>query len=112
MERKDKVEEEDYTTIDKKFNETHDNLEITLVKWEEFKDDKKAIESHFESVFKEYSILREYINDYTFAIPSTFFSMYQVKLDTFIENYNKQKDIAIPKKKFAFKKKDKNVAKK
>lgn len=63
-------------------------------------------------MFKTYSSLREYVNDYTFAIPSTFFSLYQQKLDAFIETYNKQKDLAIPKKKFAFKKKDKNIAKK
>ena len=67
---------------------------------------------HFESVFKTYSELREYVNNYTFAIPSTFFSLYQQKLDAFVEHYNKQKDQAIPKKKFAFKKKDKNIAKK
>ena len=112
MEREHKVDEEDYMTIDKKFNDTHLNLEIGLTKWEESKGDKKAIEAHFENLFSEYSVLRQYINDYTFAIPSTLFSSYQTKLDAFVQDYNKQKDIAIPKKKFAFKKKDKNVEKK
>ena len=112
VEREHKNEDEDYTTIDKKFNETHDSLETELIKWNDFKDDKTAIEKHFDSLFKTYSELREYVNDYTFAIPSTFFSLYQQKLDAFIEAYNKQKDLAIPKKKFAFKKKDKNIAKK
>ena len=99
-------------TIDKKFNETYGNLEIGLTTWEESKGDKKAIEVHFENLFKQYGTLRQYVNDYTFAIPSTIFAAYQTKLDEFVVLYNKQKDLAIPKKKFAFKKKDKNVEKK
>ena len=76
-EREHKNEDEDYTTIDKKFNEIHDSLEIELVKWNDFKDDKTAIAEHFEKMFKTYSELRDYVNNYTFAIPSTFFSLYQ-----------------------------------
>ena len=75
-----------------------------MTTWEilETKDEK---EQFFTQLFEKFKDLREYINMYTFAIPATFFSLYQQKLDNFNDVYNVQKDLALPKKKFSFAKK-------
>ena len=90
--------------IDKKFNHQNEEINAELEQWKTLKN-KDEIEEHFSKVFAKYQALREYINMYTFAIPATFFSLYQTKMDLFVETYNKQKDVALPKKKFTFAKK-------
>ena len=87
VERENKADDEDYLTIDKKFNEQIDQLNIDLTRWSELQ--KSEIDGYFKEVFERYQALREYVNMYTFAIPATFFSLYQQKLDTFNEVYNK-----------------------
>ena len=102
------VEEEDYTVIDQKFNERFQQLELNLVSWADKVGAgaaKEAIEAYFEQVFAEFKELREYVNNYTFAIPAAFFSGYQQKLNAFNDAYIQQKDQALPKKKFTFAKK-------
>lgn len=56
--------------------------------------------------------MRELVNNYTFVIPNYLFSQYNQRLETFNTDYLKVKDQALPKKKFSFAGKSKNVAKK
>ena len=108
LESETKAEDEDYLQIDARFNSSFEQMELDLVSWKDKVQDakdKSEVEKYFESVFDQFKVLREYINNYTFAIPSTFFSQYQNKLIEYQYNYNKVKDSALPKKKFAFAKK-------
>ena len=51
------------------------------------------------------------MNNYTFAIPQSFFGLYNQRLQQFQENFNTQKELALPKKKFSFASKKQNVKK-
>lgn len=73
--------------------------------------DKVAVQKYFDDVFAKYQSLREFVNNYTFAIPIANFSSYQTKLQQFQDNFGKHKDQAIPKKKFSFVKKSANTVK-
>jgi len=42
--------------------------------------DKVAVQKYFDDVFAKYQSLREFVNNYTFAIPIANFSSYQTKL--------------------------------
>jgi hypothetical protein len=107
-----KAEDEDYVQIDLKFNAKWAKIEEGTDKWQETvkdKNDKEEVGAHFDGVFETYKELREYVNNYTFAIPSALFSQYQAKLNEFPHHFNRVKTEALPKKKFAFAKKGQNM---
>jgi uncharacterized protein YpuA (DUF1002 family) len=74
--RENKADDEDYEQIDNKFNKIFAELNVVLTQWNDLTN-KEEIETFFEQVFAKFSSLREYVNMYTFAIPATFFSLYQ-----------------------------------
>ena len=77
MEQRDKAEDEDYQTIDIKFNKQFDQIEATLVSWKESSGEgNDNITAYFDKIYEDFKQLREYVNIYTFAIPSHFFSTY------------------------------------
>ena len=80
-EGKEKAEDEDYQSIDAKFNEKYDQLEADLACWSSQivdgnKPDKAFYEKYFAEIFSRFTELREYVNNYTFAIPPAFFAGY------------------------------------
>ena len=79
QEREHKAEDEDWETIDLKFNKECSEIELELMSWQEnISDtkDKEAVQKYFDGVFGKYQQLREYVNNYTFAIPVANFSTY------------------------------------
>ena len=77
VESKDKAEDEDYKTIDIKFNKQFDLIEAVLASWKESSGEgTDNITAYFDKVYEEFKQLREYVNIYTFAIPSHFFATY------------------------------------
>jgi len=71
-----------------------DVIEQKLVAWADNVDakEKEEVEKYFDELFDKYKELREYINNYTFAIPVVLFSGYQSKLITFTDSFSKIKD--------------------
>ena len=77
----DKADDEDYMLIDKKFTADYEQLENNLVSWEGQGLDKEGLEAHFEDVFKQYTALQEYVNNYAFVIPKSYFGLYCTRLN-------------------------------
>jgi hypothetical protein len=42
---------------------------VDLSKWQQFPEDKQAVEKHFEDMFIRYKELREYIANYSYSLP-------------------------------------------
>ena len=70
--------------------------------WKTLGDDRNLIEKHFEEVFSEFKALRDYVANYSYSIVAYNLQSYQANLDSLNEAINKEKEIALPKKKFAF----------
>ena len=73
-----------------------------MPQWKGCNDDKAQIEKHFEEVFTKYKDLRDYVANFSYSIPAYNLQNYQSSLDSLNEIINKEKDNALPKKKFAF----------
>jgi hypothetical protein len=70
--------------------------------WKSMGEDRNLIEKHFEEVFAEFKALREYVASYSYSISPYHLQSYQASLDSLNEAINKEKEVALPKKKFAF----------
>ena len=78
-ESENKADDEDYLKIDARFNEEFAQIDSAIDKWDTHVVDKKnkdEVEAHFNGTVDKFKELREYINNYTFVIPSTLFSQY------------------------------------
>jgi hypothetical protein len=65
-------------------------------------DDKTKIEGHFDELFNRFKELRQYIANYSYIIPAYNLQTYNSSLDYMNDCIAKEKDTALPKKKFCF----------
>ena len=77
-------------------------IRARVPQWKALGDDRTLIERHFEDVFAEYKALREYVANYSYSIVAHNLQTYQANLDSLNEAINKEKEVALPKKKFTF----------
>ena len=99
---KEKDPEEDFKAIDGKYGRDIEEIRQGLQHWKNFGEDRGAIEKHFEELHGKFKELREYIANYSYIIPSYNLQTYQQQLDTINESIVKEKEVALPKKKFTF----------
>mmetsp|Transcript_29945 Transcript_29945/g.26505 ORF Transcript_29945/g.26505 Transcript_29945/m.26505 type:complete len:291 (-) Transcript_29945:170-1042(-) len=100
---KDVIEEEDADFIQSKLKAYITKINEDLPKYEDLKKDKKAVEAHFDELFKVFIELRDYLANILFCLPSYTQQSFQKEVDALHETLNKEKDKAIPKSKFSFK---------
>jgi hypothetical protein len=106
----EKLPEEDFDLIDQYFSSSYQTLEAKVLNWGSLEGaTTEQFEAYFAEVHAEFVKLREYITDYQYAIPTGMFSRYQSTLANFETVFSEQKDLAMPKKKFAFKRKGKTA---
>jgi hypothetical protein len=80
-----------------------EEIKSIIGKWRDIEgQDRGFIEAHFEEVFAKFKELREYIATYAYSIPTYLLQNYQQHLDQTNEQINKEKEQALPKKKFTF----------
>ena len=91
---------EDFNYIDQKFIITLSAINKDIEAWKEI--NKEKYEEFFESLFCRYKDLRDYISNYSYSVPSYNLQSYQTQLDTLNTAIASEKDVAIPKKKFTF----------
>ena len=101
--------EEDYELIDQYFVSTNQALTKRVTEWAEPLSGKTPDEmtKYFDAIHDDYIALRDHVSNYQYAIPTGMFSRYQQALSQLNDLLLEQKDIAIPKKKFAFARKAK-----
>ena len=66
---KDKDPDEDFKNIDQKFQQALLSIQVDISKWQQFPEDKPAVEKHFDELFNRYKELREYIANYSYSLP-------------------------------------------
>ena len=66
------------------------------------RDDKTKIEAHFDELFNRYKELRQYIANYSYIIPAYSLQTYNSSLENMSDCIAKEKETALPKKKFCF----------
>lgn len=98
----DKDPEEDLKLIGTRVASGLESIRARLPQWKALGDDRALIERHFEELFTEYKALREYVANYSYSIIAHNLQTYQANLDNLNEQINKEKETALPKKKFAF----------
>jgi len=110
----EKAPEENYIKIDEHFNTEFGELEVALMAWASQVEGKSADEvtAYFDGLFERFSKLRDYIADINYALPSSLSGKYSNGFNAWNENFGKEKDKAIPKKKFSFARKEKKTKKK
>ncbi len=99
---KEKDPEEDFKLIDLNYGKRMELIKTEIDSWRSLGDDKAAIERHFDEVFAKFKELREYIANYSYIIPPYNLQNYQTSLDQVGDKINKEKEAALPKKKFTF----------
>ncbi|CDW85640.1 tubulin folding cofactor [Stylonychia lemnae] len=99
---KEKDPDEDFKLIDQKFNKSLQEITSQLEVWNSMGGDKEKMEKHFEDQFASYRQLRDYIATYAYSVPTYQLQQCQAGLDQLNEKITAQKELAFPKKKFAF----------
>ena len=79
----------------------------SLPKYEEFKDDSAAVGKHFDELFETFKELRDYLANILYVLPTYTRKIFQKEVDSLHAELNKEKDKAMPKSKFSFKMKAK-----
>ena len=67
---KDRDPEEDYRNIDQKYQAQINGTKADLTKWKALGEDKEQIDALFKGILERAKELREYIANYSYAIPS------------------------------------------
>ena len=89
--------------IDQRFTTTTQAINIEVSKWQAIPpEDKTTIEKHFDELFARFKELRDYIANYSYSIPNYNLQQYQSTLDNLNDYLVKEKEAALPKKKFTF----------
>ena len=57
---------------------------------------------YFDTIFEEFTKLRDHISNYQYAIPAGLFGKYVLSLSQFNETFTENKEKACPVKKFTF----------
>ena len=100
---KDVIDEEDADFIEEKLRDYIGTIDENLNKYESFKEDKDKVQAHFDALFRTFVELREYLAEIIFWLPSYTQQVFQKQIDSLHIRLNKEKDVAIPKSKFSFK---------
>lgn len=91
---------EDYTVIDQYFTSQIAELRQKVTTWELLAPEARP--AFFDELHKQTLALRDHIASYHHCVPAVLFGKYQTSLAQFSEFAAEQRELAIPKKKFAF----------
>lgn len=94
---KDRDPEEDYRNIDLKYQAQINGIKGDLAKWNSLGGDKDKIDLLFKEILERAKELRDYIANYSYAIPAYNYQTYQTALDALHQQISKEKEAAIPK---------------
>lgn len=91
------------------FTREKDELEDLLKKSEQIGNDKNAIAKHFEQISTKCQHLQKYLADSSMFLPSYNIKTSQDKLNALQQAINEERERLMPKKKFAFRSRKKEI---